>query len=53
MKCSREGCTRNVALTFTLTFGWNENIDMKIINVTRSLYIYRKNNVLNVGEQEQ
>ena len=39
MSCSRERCTGNVALTFTLTFGWNEYIDIKIINVTRSLYI--------------
>ena len=39
MRCSRERCTGNVALTFTLTFGWNENIYKNIINVTRSLYI--------------
>ena len=39
MSYSRERCTGNVAVTFTLTFGWNENIDRKIINVTRSLYI--------------
>ena len=57
MRCSRERCTGNVALTFTLTVGCNENIYKNTMNVTRSLYIYiyiyRKNNVLNVGEPEQ
>ena len=55
MRCSRERCTGNVALTFTLTVGWTENIYKNIINVTwlHAVYIYRKNNVLNVGEPEQ
>ena len=39
MRCSHERCTGNVALTFTLTVGWNENIYKNIINVKRSLYI--------------
>ena len=42
IKYSRERCTGNVALTFTLPVGWNENIYKKvknIINVIRSLYI--------------
>ena len=39
MRCSRERCTGNVALTFTLTVGCNENIYKNTINVSRSLYI--------------
>ena len=41
MKCSRERCTGNVALTFTLTFGWNENYKcytQSIIYIVRTMY---------------
>ena len=43
MRCSRERCTGNVALTFTLTVGWNENIIQEYNKChTQSIYIVRK-----------